>query len=81
MITYPEINPVALDFGIAKVHWYGLTYLFAFLAAWWIGNYRAKQPGSDWNKDQVSDVIFYGALGVVWVAALVISCFTILISF
>lgn len=65
MITYPDINPVALDLGVAKVHWYGLMYLFGFLAAWWIGNYRAKQENSGWNKEQVSDVIFYGAMGVI----------------
>jgi len=65
MITYPQIDPVALDLGFARIHWYGLMYLFAFLAAWALGNYRAKTPGSSWNKDQVSDVIFYGALGVV----------------
>lgn len=65
MITYPNINPVALDLGVAKVHWYGLMYLFGFLAAWWIGNFRAKQKDSGWNKDQVSDVIFYGAMGVI----------------
>ena len=65
MITYPQIDPVALDVGFAKVHWYGLMYLFAFLVAWALGNYRARQKNSGWNKDEVSDVIFYGALGVV----------------
>ncbi len=65
MIKYPDINPVALDLGFANIHWYGLMYLFAFLFAWWLGNYRAKQAESGWNTDQVSDVIFYGALGVI----------------
>jgi len=65
MIIYPQIDPVALDLGFAKIHWYGLMYLFAFLSAWWVGNYRAKQEGSGWDKDQVSDVLFYGALGVI----------------
>lgn len=65
MILYPTIDPVALDLGFAQVHWYGLTYLLAFLSAWALGNYRAKQPNSGWNKDQVSDVLFYGALGVI----------------
>lgn len=65
MISYPDISPVAIDLGTIKVHWYGLMYLFGFLAAWWIGNYRAKQKDSGWNKEQVSDVIFYGALGVI----------------
>ncbi len=65
MITYPDINPVALDLGAIKIHWYGLMYLFGFLAAWWLGNARAKAPGASWSKQQVSDVIFYGALGVI----------------
>lgn len=65
MITYPEINPVAIDLGFAKIHWYGLMYLIGFLGSWWLGMVRAKLPGSEWNRDQVADVIFYGALGVI----------------
>jgi len=65
MITYPEINPAAIDLGVVKVHWYGLMYLFGFLAAWWFGKVRAKQENSGWNNEQVSDVIFYGAMGVI----------------
>jgi len=65
MLTYPEINPVALDLGFIQIHWYGLMYLVAFGTAWWLGKKRASLPNSDWNADQVSDIIFYGALGVV----------------
>ncbi len=65
MLIYPEIDPVALDLGPIKVHWYGLMYLVAFATAWYLGKIRANKPGSSWNTDQVSDVIFYGALGVV----------------
>lgn len=62
---YPQIDPVALNLGFAQIHWYGLMYLFAFISAWALGVYRAKQPNSGWTKDQVSDVLFYGALGVI----------------
>jgi len=65
MINYPEINPVAVDFGAIKVHWYGLMYLLGFVAALYIGNLRSKLPANSWNKDQVSDVIFYCAIGVI----------------
>ena len=30
MLTYPQIDPVALQIGPLAVHWYGLTYLAAF---------------------------------------------------
>ncbi len=65
MLTYPEINPVLLDLGPVKVHWYGVMYLIAFSIAWGLGILRAKQAHRGWNKDQVGDLIFFGALGVV----------------
>ena len=30
MLTYPHIDPVALQLGPVAIHWYGLTYLAAF---------------------------------------------------
>jgi len=65
MFTYPKIDPVALDLGFVQIHWYGLMYLTAFSLAWWLGRVRAAKPNSGWNDQQVSDMIFYGALGVV----------------
>lgn len=65
MLTYPNIDPVALQLGPLKIHWYGVMYLVAFGAAWWLGNRRARQADCDWNKEHISDVIFYGALGTV----------------
>ncbi|WP_126452838.1 prolipoprotein diacylglyceryl transferase [Sulfuriflexus mobilis] len=60
-----DIDPVAFSLGDFKVHWYGITYLVGFALAWWLGNVRARQPGSDWNAEQVSDIIFYAAVGVI----------------
>ena len=65
MLVYPNIDPVAISLGPLKVHWYGLMYLVAFGSAWWLGTLRAKRAGSIWSKEEVSDLIFYGALGVV----------------
>ncbi|MEQ3637095.1 prolipoprotein diacylglyceryl transferase [Alcanivorax sp.] len=64
-MEFPHIDPVAFAIGPLKVHWYGLMYMFGFAAAWLLGVYRAKQPGSGWTKDQVGDLVFYGALGVI----------------
>ncbi|MFI7909502.1 prolipoprotein diacylglyceryl transferase family protein, partial [Acinetobacter baumannii] len=30
MLTYPNIDPVAIHLGPLQVHWYGLMYLLAF---------------------------------------------------
>ncbi len=63
-MTYPNINPIALDLGFVQIYWYGLMYLLAFLAAYLLANYRSKQL-NNWNKQQIEDMIFYGAIGVV----------------
>ena len=59
-----EIDPVAVTVGPIQVHWYGLMYLFGFVGGYLLGVYRAKVvPG--WDKEQVSDLLFYIALGVI----------------
>ncbi len=65
MIAYPEIDPVVVALGPVKVHWYGLMYLLAFASAWWLGRRRASQSNSIIQPQQVDDLIFYGAIGVV----------------
>jgi phosphatidylglycerol:prolipoprotein diacylglycerol transferase len=65
MIAYPEIDPVAVALGPVKIHWYGLMYLLAFASVWWLGKHRANQSQSIIRPDQIDDLVFYGALGVV----------------
>lgn len=65
MLIAPDINPIAFKIGPLAVHWYGLMYVFAFVAIWWLGNRRARKPNSGWTEEQVADVIFYGALGTI----------------
>ncbi|MFW1678096.1 prolipoprotein diacylglyceryl transferase [Pontibacter sp. JAM-7] len=60
-----NIDPVALNLGPLQIHWYGLMYLLGFAAAWWLGARRARRAGSGWTEDQVSDLIFWGAIGVI----------------
>jgi len=65
MIAYPQIDPVVVALGPVKIHWYGLMYLLAFASVWWLGKRRARQPHSIMRTDQIDDLVFYGALGVV----------------
>ncbi len=65
MLSYPNIDPVAIALGPIKIHWYGLMYLLGFLGAWWLGRIRARDESRGWTAAQVDDVIFYSALGVV----------------
>lgn len=64
MFEYPQIDPVLLELGPVQVHWYGMMYLFGFLGAWLLGSWRARKL-PDWNRDDVSDMVLYGAVGAV----------------
>ena len=66
MFTHPQFDPVAIKFTETfGVHWYGLMYVIGFLAFLLLGKYRARKAGSPITPDQVDDILFYGALGVV----------------
>ena len=64
-LHYPDIDPIIFSLGPVAVRWYGLTYLAAFVLCWWLGNRRADRPGSGWNRQEVSDLVFFGAIGAV----------------
>lgn len=63
-IVHPQYDPVALDLGFLQMHWYGLMYLLAFASAYGLAWYRSKQR-SDFTADMVSDLVFFGAMGVI----------------
>lgn len=65
MLHYPNINPIAFTIGPLKVHWYGIMYLVGFVAAWLLAIYRGKKSRGVWNNEQVADLIFYAAMGVI----------------
>jgi len=65
MLQFHDIDKVAFSIGPISVHWYGITYLVGFAVGWALGHHRAKQPNSGWTTDQVADLLFYIAVGVI----------------
>ncbi|MDR9439641.1 MAG: prolipoprotein diacylglyceryl transferase [Halomonas sp.] len=63
MLSYPDIDPVAISLGPFQVHWYGLMYVVGFVAAWFLGRRRAERIGL--TRDDVGDLLFYAAIGVI----------------
>lgn len=64
MLTYPDINPIAVALGPVKIRWYGLMYLVGFLASWVLLRRRARTGRWAFTVNHVEDIIFYGVLGV-----------------
>ena len=63
MLIHPQFDPIAIAIGPLAVRWYGLMYLLGFLLFLFLGRKRAPQHG--WRPEELDDLLFYGALGVV----------------
>ena len=72
MLTFPQIDPVAVKLGPLAIHWYGLTYLAAFGLFMLLASRRLrhepfasiKGPGA-WSRRDIEDILFLGVLGTI----------------
>jgi len=65
MLAFPHIDPVAFSLGPVRVHWYGLMYILGFIGAWALAHWRVRRYQLSWTSEQISDLIFFAALGVI----------------
>ncbi|MGC1548767.1 MAG: prolipoprotein diacylglyceryl transferase [Rhodanobacter sp.] len=60
-----HFNPVAFGLGPVQVHWYGLMYLLGFFAVIVLGEYRRRRGRLPVGRETLSDLFFYGMMGVI----------------
>lgn len=65
MMTAPQIDPVIFQIGPLAVRWYGLMYLIGFAAAYLLIRHLARLRNLPIDKAGVSDLLFFGVIGVV----------------
>jgi phosphatidylglycerol:prolipoprotein diacylglycerol transferase len=61
----PHIDPVFLKLGPLEFRWYGLMYIIGFAAAYFIIQAEARRKQLALSKDDVADLIFSTALGII----------------
>jgi len=66
MLTYPDINPIALQLGPVSIYWYGVMYLLGFLGAYGICYHHRLKTNPTWKPDDIIDLFFYASLGVIF---------------
>ena len=62
-MNYPIIDPVIFAVGPLAVRWYGLSYLVGFAIAYYLGLRQRRERFPSFTQNDVSDVVFYGAIG------------------
>lgn len=66
-LSFPEIDPVAVEIGPLAIRWYALAYVAGIVAGWWyIGWLDRRAPTPLLSKKQRDDMVTWGVLGVVF---------------
>lgn len=65
MISYPNIDPIAIQLGPLAVRWYGLMYLAGFASAYALIRKLIAQRHLDLSSERIADLLFACVLGVV----------------
>jgi phosphatidylglycerol:prolipoprotein diacylglycerol transferase len=60
-----NFNPILIELGPIRVSWYGLMYVFGFLASYLLVRYQMKRKDFGVSKLDVENLYFYFILGLV----------------
>lgn len=64
-MNFPDIDPIIFSIGPLAVRWYGMMYLLGFIGSYFMMGHVARLRQWPVTREQVSDLLFYGVLGVV----------------
>lgn len=63
--TYPDLNPIALDLGVIKIHWYGIAYVAGILLGWLCCQWVIKHKGLELKRELLDAFIPWATLGII----------------
>jgi len=62
---FPTIDPVFLSIGPLQFRWYGLMYVLSFIITYFLIRSEVARKKLSLTTDDIADLVFYGAMGVV----------------
>jgi phosphatidylglycerol:prolipoprotein diacylglycerol transferase len=66
MLTYPHIDPVALQLGPIAIRWYALAYLTGVLSGWWLaGKLNKRLSPPTLSAEAFDDIMVWVILGII----------------
>ena len=65
MFQFPNINPIAIDFGLIKISWYALSYVAGILSGWYFMLKIIKVKKINISNKIISDLISNCMIGII----------------
>jgi phosphatidylglycerol---prolipoprotein diacylglyceryl transferase len=64
-LTFPNIDPVAIELGPFAVRWYALAYIAGILLGWRYAIHLAARPPVFMSREAIDDFIVWVTLGII----------------
>ena len=64
-MTFPEIDPIALQIGPIAIRWYALSYIVGILLAWRYCIWLSRKPPQRVTRKQLDDLLFWAILAII----------------
>lgn len=66
MLTFPHIDPVAIELGPLAIRWYSLAYMAGILGGWWVMlKIQARWPLAGLTRKRLDDLIVAAVIGII----------------
>lgn len=76
MLSFPSVNPIALQLGPLSIRWYSLAYIGGILLGWWIiAKEITVRPLANLNKKAFDDMVVWAVAGIILGGRLGYVCF------
>jgi phosphatidylglycerol:prolipoprotein diacylglycerol transferase len=64
LLPFPDIDPNIIEIGPIRIRWYGMMYLFGFLASYFLIRRQSRARNTLMDGQMVQNLIFYLAMGL-----------------
>ncbi|MBW1674773.1 MAG: prolipoprotein diacylglyceryl transferase, partial [Deltaproteobacteria bacterium] len=65
MLHYPTINPTIIKIGPLQIRWYGVMYILAFLASYFLVKYQIRKKRLTIDINTVNDLYLFLIIGLI----------------
>lgn len=64
-LSFPNIDPVAIQIGFVAIRWYSLAYIFGLIGAWWLARKMSRVSHSTFTVLKIDDFLIWATLGII----------------
>ena len=65
MLRYPSIDPTIVKLGPFQIRWYGVMYILAFMASYFLVRYQIRKKRLDIDATKVNDLFLFLIIGLI----------------